>query len=362
MNKKMIAGLLLLLLAAPASAQEKTSLPARSVVYSPDGKLLVIGLGTREAGGEIVVWNLEKKSAEKRHPLAETRGISSLAFAPDGKRLALSTFNRPPRVLKWPTLELEFECAKERHGQVVFSPNGSLLAMNGKDGTVYCRDMATGNERAFTGRADRGQGLAFSPDGRLLISTGKEAVVFDVETGNVKYRAKHGQSWIACALFLPDGKWFLTGGWDSSTRLWNAETGEFRAKFHCQGGVDRIVYSATTRSFAACTGPVIYVHHLEFGPPSPELAKRIADELKRLDDDGISVREAANAALQAIGFPAEAALAQAEENSPSAEVRIGARRAASDPGETSNHILYPHRRHLGSDSLPRWQTACLRRR
>src|SRR5262245_31330398 len=60
----------------------------RSLAYSPDGKVLVAGIGKRDQPGAVVAWDAESREQlwVKRGP----KGFSSVSFAPDGKAVAVA--------------------------------------------------------------------------------------------------------------------------------------------------------------------------------------------------------------------------------------------------------------------------------
>src|SRR5829696_4477565 len=83
---------------------------------------------------------------------------------------------------------------------LAFSPDGARLASASKDRTVVLRDAATGEAvRTLKGHTADVLRLAFSPDGKTLASAGADGTVrlWDVESGEcVKVIKAHG-NWVA---------------------------------------------------------------------------------------------------------------------------------------------------------------------
>jgi WD40 repeat protein len=104
-------------------------------------------------------------------------------------------------------------------------------------------------------------------------------------------------------------------------------SGKVLLRFSSAGGYDRSAYceAAGLAAFAGYGRPEASIADLAFRPPSADEKARIDKLLKDFDDDSYDVREAATAALRAVGSVAEPALRAAAEGGPSAEVRMRAR-------------------------------------
>lgn len=310
----------------PAAEPEPVSV--RSMAFSPDGKHLAVGFGTKEVAGGLLIWSLADQSAVRTH--SSPTGVSSLAFSPDGKYLAYSPYGNVPQLRRWPSLETEAELDAARRGPVAFSPDSRMLATSREDRAVACWRVGERKEGpVLSGHGDAPYTIAFSPDGRQIVSAARPGVlVWDLETGEQRLQLHHGQSLTSCAHFSPDGRWILTGGWDGTLRLWDGATGKQRCRLGGMGGVDRFVFAPETSTLAVSgTGTAIDLFRLSFSEPSAEALAQIAGALARLDDNAYPVRQAASEELVRVGFAAEAELARAAADSPSAEVRIRARRA-----------------------------------
>jgi WD40 repeat protein len=171
--------------------------------------------------------------------------------------------------------------------------------------------------------------VAFSADGKHLLSAAGNdgAKLWDAAGGTEKNTWKHGGFYVPFALFTPDGRLAITGGYDGTTRLWDVTSGALRARFSGTGGVNQVAFSPTAKTLAVCGyGREISLFGMTLADPSPEERKQIQVCLANLDDDAYEVREDAGRELLKIGFVAEVELLRASQESKSAEVRIRARR------------------------------------
>jgi WD40 repeat protein len=356
--RRVLAVMLVLLFAlriAPvAHAQELELEPVRVFMakYSPDGARLAIGYGATNVAGGLMVWNLAERRVEKNLPFKP--GVSSLAISPDGKLLVYTQVNLAPQVVKFPSLEPEFATPETRRGPVDFSPDGKLLAMNAADFGVYVREMATGRDLPpLIGHKERVPTLAFAPDSKTIAAPGDGGTrVWDVATGKVKFTLRHRQDYVSSVAFSPDSRWIFTGAYNSTVRIWNAESGALRATFELTGGgIRRLAYSAATNQILAAAGGTISICEVDLHPPATAIQEQIQRQIGLLGDDSYPVRQAASQVLLKLGFVAEAALATAAKDSPSAEVRVGARHTRQEMLAQQKALLIGHTGEIRSLAL-----------
>lgn len=120
---------------------------------------------------------------------------------------------------------------------LAFAPDGKMLAIAQMDSTIRLVEVATAREVRRLGTpapADTRSrnywvsALCFSPDGRRLASLqpGKGVTVWDAVAGKSLCQVATDLSYEPCSLaFAPDGKTLLTGGADGVARLWDSTTG-----------------------------------------------------------------------------------------------------------------------------------------
>jgi WD40 repeat protein len=108
-------------------------------------------------------------------------------------------------------------------GQVqsaVFLPDSRrIFVYHHPDRALRLYDTSTGEEiRVFAkGRSAR----AVSPDGRWVLTAGGWSVwLMDVETGKELHRFDGHTAAVTNVVFLPDGKFALSGSFDNTMRLW----------------------------------------------------------------------------------------------------------------------------------------------
>jgi len=162
-----------------------------AVACSPDGRLVAACSG-RWSNAAVHVIDLanDRQLFLLKHDFG---GVSSLAFAPDGKTLATAgegNRRQTNHVCLWSMTdgaELA-RLAPEAHAQdpplygprrqLAFSPDGKVLAVTGRDGAVRLLDVQTRRElRRLDGQQGGVWRIAFSPGTSLLATAGSDTTV-----------------------------------------------------------------------------------------------------------------------------------------------------------------------------------------
>ncbi len=198
--------------------------PVQSLAFSPDGKTLAIGTYQRvlfcDPAARIVTtaWN--------GHPDA----VRALAFSPDGKWLAAGggTSGARGQVSLWSVATGRaarvFGNQSDAISALAFSPNGKTLATGSMDKTIQVWDAATVRPlQTLRDHADAVLGVAFSPDGKFLASCGadKSVKIWDTATWRRLYTIGAHDDLATTVAFSPDNKLLVTASADRTAKVWN---------------------------------------------------------------------------------------------------------------------------------------------
>ena len=140
--------------------------------------------------------------------------------------------------------------------QVVFSPDGRMLASCSEDGRVLLWDFAR-RERLAT-LAHPAMRIAFSPDGRLLATGARDGsvVVWDVARRRAIRTLRDHDREIGAMAFSPDGALLASSDY-GSTILWNTADWRIRHAFS-RGGYGAILFSDDMRQLVLSSGWTSY--------------------------------------------------------------------------------------------------------
>lgn len=163
-----------------------------ALAYSRDGNLLFVA-GYREILAHLAEPADGQDSLQKRL-VGEAERLSALAVSPDGKLLAAAG-GAPAQFGEVQIWEIEswkllrfFRSGRDTFFSIAFSPDGKRIAFGGADRAVHLLDVETGSELyAVEAHADWIFSLTFSADGSRIISGGRDKTLKVCDAGTGKF-------------------------------------------------------------------------------------------------------------------------------------------------------------------------------
>ncbi|MDE0317719.1 MAG: sigma-70 family RNA polymerase sigma factor [Candidatus Poribacteria bacterium] len=241
-----------------------------SIAFSPDGNTLASSSGILsdfmedfiEIEPEIRLWNVQTKEI-KTTLKGHMKGITCVAFSPDGNTLASSSRDQTVQLWDTQTGEQKSTLAENKGtiSAVTYSPDGNILAFAYRN-TVKLFDKRTDTHN-ITVQGDRRNvnAVAFSPDSTTITTGHHDAVhLWDAQTGKHKTTFKVNKksvrsiaySPIPSVAYSPDGNTLATTGTDHIVQLWDVQTGKRRKTFKGHTGTfTSLAYSPNGRTIAA---------------------------------------------------------------------------------------------------------------
>jgi WD40 repeat protein len=245
-----------------------------AIAFSPDGKLLATASGDKKAR----LWSTATGQL-LLPPLAHDQAVNAVAFSPDGKRLATGAGDF---VRIWDpvsgSLLADPPARIETYGDVlalVFSPDGKRLAASATGYTAHILDAETG--RRLTPPLEHEMdvhGMAFSPDGsRLATASWDERLrIWDAISGRLVGKPIRHKGFVNAVAYSPDGKCIATASIDNQAHLWSAATSRALTRpLRHKGSVDAVVFSLDGRFLATASDDrTARIWHADTGRPVTE--------------------------------------------------------------------------------------------
>jgi hypothetical protein len=305
---------------------------ARSLKFSANGSLLVMGGGRGGKIGHAIVWDV--KTGKRVTEIGkEFDQVMSADISPDHRKVVIATNAKKVKCFDVANGEQLYLISK--HTEWVtgadFSPDGVLLATSDRNGNVFVWEADNGGEFYALGQ-HKGSvtDLAWRADSNILASCSADGVIttWEMKTGKqVASWNAHGGN-VQSVSFLPDGR-LVSGGADGASAVWSIEGKRVEQSQAVKQGdqVARVVGLYDSKNFVTANwlGEVRFFETAtgreltQVSSNPPKLGDRLAAAEKRL------------AELEPALAPVEAAAKVAEAKIPVAEAALSKLKAAGEP-------------------------------
>ena len=309
-----------------------------SLLLSDDGKRLAVQVANLITANGVQLWDVPKGARLCEH------GCQDCRFSSDGRTLFLSSkAAQQQRVHSYDALtgrkHLRPPLVCPDTAVVVSALHNRLAAslVPGND-TVAVREWATTQAvRQLTVKGRYITRATFAPTGRLLAVAILEGpvVVWDVLTGQELARLDGHRGGGFSLDWSPDGKRLVTGGYDNTMVVWDAEPWHARAASgneswtgpQLQALWDDLASTDAKRGYAAVEKLVrspkaaVALLRQQLPPATTTDMAKIMTLAADLGSDKFAVRQKAQAELEKLGEPAGPILERVLDSKPSLEVR-----------------------------------------
>ena len=305
---------------------------ARSLKFSANGSLLVMGGGRGGKIGHAIVWDV--KTGKRVTEIGkEFDQVMSADISPDHRKVVIATNAKKVKCFDVANGEQLYLISK--HTEWVtgadFSPDGVLLATSDRNGNVFVWEAENGGEFYALGQHKASvTDLAWRADSNILASCSADGIIttWEMKTGKqVASWGAHGGN-VQSVAFLPDGR-LVSGGADGTSAVWSIEGKRLeQAQAVKQGDqVARVVglYDSKTFVTGNWLGEVRF-----FETASGRELTQVSSNPPKLSDR-LAASEARLTELTPALTPAEAAVKAAEARIPAAEAALAKVKADGEP-------------------------------
>ena len=232
--------------------------PVDHVAFSPNGRHVV-------SADRFTIRIFDVASGQQIAVIDDLEGVTSLAYSPDGTRVASGLENG--RVTLWDSATGREMPTPWKHGAtpasnhfigpvncIAFSPDGTQLAAGADNGSVVRWNLKDPSEwMILDDHTESVTAVAYSRDGKCIASGArdKSVRVYDTTSGAVR-KVIPTESVVQSVVFSPDGQRVTAAlsGWAKSLRTWDLATDKEVVTSAERDGVTRTAFSPDSKLVA----------------------------------------------------------------------------------------------------------------
>ena len=178
--------------------------------------------------GKIKIW---RKSADGEQKLVRTlpghkETISEIMYSPDGKLIASASWDKTIKLWNAETGKLINTLTGHKDGitSIAFSPDSQILISGSEDKTIKIWNIAEQPKviKTLTGHTDSVKAVSVSPNGKLIASAGYDNTIklWTIEGELLQTIDAHNLA-VTSLAFTPDSKTLASGSWDNTVKIWS---------------------------------------------------------------------------------------------------------------------------------------------
>ena len=217
-----------------------------TAAISSDVSAIATGCGHPNQPGELVLW--DAATGRERWVRPYSRGIRSVVFSSDGKRLVTGGFDGMARIIEVSSGQLlkELTGHTDAINAVAISGDDRWLVTGSHDKTAILWNLADATKvRTFQGHTAPLLAVALNPRGTLIASAGRDNIVriWNAETGDSLHAMVGHGDLVEMLAFSPKNSDLSSASWDGTIRVWDASSGMQRAMLQRNIRMTSVAYS-----------------------------------------------------------------------------------------------------------------------
>ncbi|MFN6474010.1 MAG: hypothetical protein RMY36_030645 [Nostoc sp. SerVER01] len=193
----------------------------RSVVFSPDGQMLV----SASDDNTLRLWDVSSGKPIGEPLQGHEAAVGSVAFHPNGQMLVSGSADNTLRL--WDISGSAIGEPLQGHlgaiSSLAFSPDGQMIVSGSADNTLRLWDISGSPiDEPLQGHHAPINSVAFSPDGQMIVSGSSDNTLrlWDISGSPIGEPLQGHQASINSVAFSPDGQIIVSGSSDGTVRLW----------------------------------------------------------------------------------------------------------------------------------------------
>ncbi len=209
--------------------QNQYKLEVEFLIFSPDSSQIAYFCYSR-------LWLWDIGHSKLNHDLGDhdEQNITCLRYSPDGLQLASGGRDKMIRLWDVKQKKLLYELPEpEVINCLCYSPDGSQLASGNLDKGVRLWEVGKGQlSQTLTGCSGSINQVIYTPNGKLIAISDKEIHFFDIQQGKLNNRlVGHMDNSFPCLKASLNGFSLASGGGDGAVLQWNSEDGQLAYSF-----------------------------------------------------------------------------------------------------------------------------------